>query len=253
MDIVFLLIVIAGAFIVPLFVRAVRRPRASAFGGISDWAPTLETVPRGLELFGFRNVIVPDERGTTEIDVIFVGNTGIFVIELKEYNAWIFGDEGDEKWTARYIDGSSHQFQNPLRQNFRHVMALVEQLRLPKDRFHSVIAFSGDCELKTPVPTNVFVGDYENYVRRTVGIRLTDAEVSRACEVLKVLKSRSSKAALKEHVEHLHDRLSSATTCPKCGGALVERRSTKSTSDGRPFLGCRSYPRCTYMRRIGAT
>lgn len=253
MDIVLLLAVIAGAFVVALFVRAPKHPRAPEFGGISDLAPTLETVPRGLKLFGFRNVIVPDERGTTEIDVIFVGNTGIFVIELKEYNAWIFGDEGDEKWTARYIDGSSHQFQNPLRQNFRHVMALVGQLRLPKDRFHSVVAFSGDCELKTPMPTNVFVGDHRNYVRQTDGIRLTDAEVSRVCEVLQVLKSRSSRAALEEHVGTLHDRFSSTTTCPKCGDALVERRSTKSTSDGRPFLGCRAFPKCTYTRRMDAT
>lgn len=101
------------------------------------------SVPRGLKLVEFRNVIVLDERGTTEIDAVFVGNAGVFVIEAKEYNAWIFGAEGDERWTARYIDGSTHQFQNPLRQNFRHVLALVARLRLPKDRFHSLVVFSG--------------------------------------------------------------------------------------------------------------
>lgn len=132
-------------------------------------------------------------------------------------------------------------------------MALVAQLRLPRDSFYSLVAFTGDCELKTPMPANVFVGDYENHVRRTGGIRLTDADVSRVCEVLQSLKSRSSKAALEKHVGDLHDRFSSTTTCPKCGGALVERRSTKSTSDGRPFLGCRAYPRCTYTRRIDAS
>jgi restriction system protein len=225
---------------------------ALLLGGASRHASGI-SVPRGLNLFGFRNVIVPDERGTTEIDAVFVGNTGIFVIEAKEYNAWIFGAEGDERWTARYIDGSTHQFQNPLRQNFRHVMALVARLRLPKDRFHSLVVFSGDCELKTPMPTNVLVGNCENYVRRMDGIRLTDVEVSSACEVLQALESRSSKAALEKHVGHLHARFSSTTTCPKCGGPLVERQSTKPTSDGRPFLGCRAFPRCTYTRRIDTT
>jgi hypothetical protein len=225
---------------------------ALLFGGASRHASGI-SVPRGLKLFEFRNVIVPDERGTTEIDAVFVGNTGIFVIEAKEYNAWIFGAESDERWTARYIDGSTHQFQNPLRQNFRHVMALVARLRLPKDRFHSLVVFSGDCELKTPMPTNVLVGNCENYVRRMDEIRLTDVEVSKACEVLQALKSGSSKTALEKHVGHLHARFSSTTTCPKCGDALVERRSTKSTSDGRPFLGCRAFPRCTYTRRIDAT
>src|SRR5262245_43696973 len=76
-------------------------------------------------LFEFRNVIVADERGTTEIDIIFVGNTGIFVIEQKEFSAWIFGSEDDEKWTARYANGSTYPFQNPLRQNYRHLMALA--------------------------------------------------------------------------------------------------------------------------------
>jgi len=211
------------------------------------------SVPRGLKLSAFRNVIVPDERGTTEIDAVFVGNTGIFVIEAKEYNAWIFGAEDDERWTARYIDGSTHQFQNPLRQNFRHVMALVARLRVPKDRFHSLVVFLGDCALKTPMPANVLVGGCENYVRRMDGIRLTDVEVSRACELLQALESESSKAALEKHVGHLHARFSSTTICPKCRGALVERRSTKPTSDGRPFLGCRAFPRCTYTRRIDPT
>ena len=248
-----LLVVLTTAGILIIFIAAMWHARASASRGISELAHALETVPRGLRLFEFRNVIVPDERGTTEIDVILVGNTGVFVIELKEYNAWIFGSEGDERWTARYVDGATHQFQNPLRQNFRHVMALAAQLGLPRDRFHSVVAFSGNCELKTPMPSNVLIGDYENHVQWTHGIRLTDDDVSRTCEVLRVLKSRSTEAAREEHVGRLHDRYSSTKTCPKCGAPLVERRSTKPTSDGEPFLGCRAFPRCTYTRKLTAT
>ncbi len=79
---VLLLLAIAGVVLALLFGGASRHT-----SGIS--------VPRGLKLVGFRNVIVPDERGTTEIDAVFVGNAGVFVIEAKEYNAWIFGAEGD--------------------------------------------------------------------------------------------------------------------------------------------------------------
>lgn len=240
-------LIAAGAF------RARRQARSNTPLGFFERAPQLRTSPRSLELFAFRNVIIPDERGTTEVDVILVGNTGVFVIEQKEYNAWIFGSEDDEKWTARYVDGSTHQMQNPLRQNYRHVMALAARLRLPQDMFHSLVAFSGDCKLMTPMPSNVLVGGYENRVRHTDGIRLTDADVSRVCEALRVLESRSTEAARDEHVERLHERFSSMTTCPQCGSPLVERRSTKPTSDGKPFLGCRAFPRCTYMRKINAT
>lgn len=229
-----------------------RAPQSRAFAKLLNWAPQLGTMPRSLTLFQFRSVIVPDERGTTEIDVILVGNAGVFVIELKKYNAWIFGSEDDDKWTARYVDGSSHQFQNPLRQNYRHVMALVSRLGLPRDKFHSLVAFSGDCEFKTPMPPYVLKGDYESVVRQTDGILLTDADVSKACEILRALESGSTAEAFDEHVERLHERFASTTTCPKCGSPLVERRSTKATSDGEPFLGCRAYPRCTYLRKLNA-
>jgi restriction system protein len=247
------LVTIVGGLLVARAFRARWRARSAAPLDLSEWAPKLKTIPRSLKLFEFRNVIIPDERGTTEIDVILVGNTGVFVIEQKEYNAWIFGSEDDDKWTARYVDGSTHRLQNPLRQNYRHVMALVAQLGLPRDKFHSLVAFSGDCELKTPMPSNVLVGDYENPVRSTEGIRLTDTDVSRVCEALRALESRSTEAARDEHVGRLQERFSSMTTCPKCGAPLVQRRSTKPTSDGEPFLGCRAYPRCTYTRKINAT
>jgi hypothetical protein len=240
-----LLIVVAT--LVLLIARAVRARRR-----LHAPAHRLETIPRGLKLFEFRNVIVPDERGTTEIDAILVGNTGVFVVEEKEYNAWIFGSEDDEVWTARYVNGSKHQFQNPLRQNYRHVMALVDRLGLHRGVFHSLVAFSGNCELRTPMPPNVLIGDYESRVRQTDGIRLTDADVSRVCGILRTLESASTEAARDEHVARLRERFSSTTTCPKCGEPLVERRSTKATSDGEPFLGCRSFPRCTYTRRINA-
>jgi len=122
----------------------------------------------------------------------------------------------------------------------------------PKDRFHSLVVFSGDCELKTPMPSNVLVGDYENRVRGTGGIRLTDTEVLRVCEALRALESASTEAARDEHVARLRERFSSTTTCPQCGAPLVERRSTKLTGDGEPFLGCRAFPRCTNTRKIKA-
>lgn len=75
-----LLIVLATiVLLVARSVRAKKRFRAPAH--------QLETMPRRFKLFEFRNVIVPDERGTTEIDVVLVGNTGVFAIELKTYNS----------------------------------------------------------------------------------------------------------------------------------------------------------------------
>lgn len=43
-----------------------------------------------------RNVYIPKDNGeTSEIDVMFITQKGIFVFESKNYSGWIFGEE---KW-----------------------------------------------------------------------------------------------------------------------------------------------------------
>jgi hypothetical protein len=221
------------------------RPSASERGFLS--------APRRFRFFVFTNVIIPDERGTTEVDVVVVGNSGVFVVEIKDFNAWIFGSEHDEKWTACYVDKSKHQFQNPLRQNFRHVKALQARTGLPSDVFHSIVAFTGDCELKTPMPSNVIVGGYRNFIENTQGVRLSDADAERVCRVLEELEAASTTDALDSHVADLRKRFSSSTTCPKCGARLVERRSRSAPNEEPAFLGCQSFPRCRYTRQLDAT
>src|SRR5262245_44060178 len=76
-------------------------------------------------------LIVPDERGTTEIDEVIVTPAGVFVVEKKDFSAWIYGNEKDEYWTAVYPNSEKHRFQNPIRQNYRHLKALESFLKLP--------------------------------------------------------------------------------------------------------------------------
>lgn len=46
------------------------------------------------------NVIIPSVDGkTAQIDHIVVSVYGIFVIETKNYNGWIFGSENSQNWT----------------------------------------------------------------------------------------------------------------------------------------------------------
>jgi len=248
-----LLVVAVIVAIVAFFVRA---HTASATGTSASLIPSWHSflsAPRRLRLFSFTNLIVPDARGTTEVDVIVVGNSGVFVVELKDFNAWIFGDEHEAQWTACYVDTSKHQFQNPLRQNFRHIKALQQRTGLPSDAFHSIVAFTGDCEFKTPMPSNVIVGGYRDLIERTQGIRLSDADVERVCRVLRELEAASTADARDSHIAALHERYSSSTTCPKCGSPLVERRSRTAPNSRATFLGCKSFPRCRYTRPLDIT
>jgi restriction system protein len=209
--------------------------------------------PRPTKYFEFQNVIVRDDRGSTEIDVVVVSNAGVFVIELKDFNAWVFGEEDAERWTACYLDKSRHPFQNPLRQNFRHIKALEARLRLNLNVFHSIVAFTGKCVLKTSLPDNVIVGGYRTFLERYTKVVLTDDDVRRICDILGSIEAASDNVALEQHVAELKERFGSDTVCPKCGSALVERRSKAEWNKGEPFLGCKGYPRCKFIKKLGAT
>lgn len=100
------------------------------------------------------NVTLSTADGTTQIDHIVVSRFGIFVVETKNMRGWIFGRENQPRWTQKFHK-TSFKFQNPLRQNYRHVKALEAALDVPAGAIHSVVAFVGDSRFKTPMPANV--------------------------------------------------------------------------------------------------
>jgi restriction system protein len=197
-------------------------------------------------------LIVPDERGTTEVDEVLVTPAGIFVIEKKDFGAWIFGSENDEHWTAVYRNGEKHQFQNPIRQNYRHIKALESYLGVPRSMLSSVVAFSRRSRFKTRLPSKVLVGDHVAFIRSDENIALNPEEFDAICSRLNVLDTSSDGAALDRHVQDLDARFESTTQCPKCGGRLVQRRSRKPGYEGNVFLGCSNFPSCRYIRNLDA-
>src|SRR6185503_2424889 len=60
------------------------------------------------------NVTLETENGTTQIDHILIADTGIFVIETKHYQGWIFGGPNQSQWT-QVIYKKKSKFQNPIR------------------------------------------------------------------------------------------------------------------------------------------
>lgn len=71
------------------------------------------------------NIYLPNGKGqTTEIDVIFLHETGVYVIESKNYSGWIFGNEKDMNWMQTFPNGKKYPFYNPIKQNAGHIRAL---------------------------------------------------------------------------------------------------------------------------------
>ncbi|MBV1710060.1 MAG: NERD domain-containing protein [Erysipelothrix sp.] len=91
------------------------------------------------------NLYIPTEDGTTEIDVLYISSSGIYVIESKNYSGWIFGDEKARNWTA-VIYKTKNKFLNPIWQNKKHIKYLSKVL--VDVQLRSLIVFSERCELK---------------------------------------------------------------------------------------------------------
>jgi len=95
-----------------------------------------------------RNVYIPKDNGeTSEIDVVYITQKGIFVFESKNYSGWIFGDEKGTYWTAMLPNRQKNRFYNPVKQNKTHIKWLHKYVGNDVPLF-SIIVFSERCELK---------------------------------------------------------------------------------------------------------
>ena len=213
----------------------------------------------------FNNITILDYEGkTTQIDHVVVSMYGIFVIETKCYKGWIFGDEKSHVWSQTLYSGrgwwsksEKHKFQNPIRQNWRHIYVLSEQLKMPRSYFHNIVVFAGDAEAKTKMPDYVMdVSDVARYIRsfkEPVISSLKRDMLAHALEVLAALVTSQEKSSHVKNLQRSHtlhvsvDEKAQVPKCPKCGSLMRRRQRRK---DGAPFYGCSRYPSCNGIINI---
>ena len=208
----------------------------------------LKTLPRD-QYTVINNVLIRKEKSSSQIDHVVVSIYGIFVIETKNYSGWIMGGERSAKWTKN-VYGHKYQFENPLIQNYGHVVALEKALGITDDKFFPIVVFSvrGDLKVKTSQPV-IYTFSLRRTIRKQTEVLFTQEEMIDIAGRLKNLNMDSFSA----HVEHNQeaaelkrtaDRKIAANICPRCGGQL-KLRSGKYGN----FYGCTNYPRCRFTKK----
>ena len=197
-----------------------------------------------------KNVTIPTEDGTTQIDHIIVSRFGVFVVETKNMKGWILGSAQQKTWTQQ-IYKSKHKFQNPLQQNYKHTKTLEAALGLTPDKLISVVVFVGDSAFKTQMPANVTsCGGYIRFIKSHATVVLSEAEVQ---QIIGQIAAGRLKPSIKTHVQHARhvkeivaakQAASTAKSCPKCGSVMVLRTSKKGPDAGIQFWGCSAFPKC---------
>ncbi len=169
------------------------------------------------------NVTLYTPDGTTQIDHVFLSPYGIFVLETKNMSDWIFGSEKQAQWTQKLYK-RSFKFQNPLRQNYKHLKALEATLDVSPEHQHSVITFVGGSTFKTEVPANVTQGiGFIRYIQSFPQAVFSEAEVGALLHALQTGRRAPTIATHREHVQNLKRRSdpTAKRQYPKCGSALL--------------------------------
>lgn len=194
-----------------------------------------------------KNVTLPTEEGSTQIDHIIVSIHGVFVVETKNLRGWIFGGRHHKTWTQR-IYRQSYKFQNPLHQNYKHTRVLADLLGLADHQLHSLIVFVGGCTFKTEMPENVTQGvGYIRFIQcKTVPV-LMGHEVQEIIDKIESGRLAASYKTHREHVRRVRQRVEAKQgdpTCPHCGGPMAIREAKTGPNKGGRFYGCNDFPKC---------
>lgn len=197
------------------------------------------------------DLFIRTTNGTSQIDNLVISIFGIFVIETKNYDGWIHGNEKSEYW-VQTIYSNKTQFRNPIKQNWSHIYALKEVLSEFRNiKYYPIVVFSGNAELKN-VYANVPV-IYRDQLKNTIiglsnKICLTFIQVNEIVEKLTELNIQDRNVK-REHLNNVkyqkykRIKIQRSLKCPKCGGDLVTRNGKYGN-----FFGCNNYPTCRYTR-----
>ena len=202
------------------------------------------------------------ENNTTQIDLLLIGERGIYVAEVKLYpDARIYGDGRKKEWYY-YRGGKKFVIYSPIMQNKNHIKYLKQFLShfgdipcfsvivLLCDDFKvdhinidlnnpDTVVLSGlpqlrkGMELIAKTKKSVFTEDKKqqiyDYIKKH---QYTEKE--------KRIEHKAQVIQLKERIDFQKDN----QICPYCKSPLVLRNSKYGQ-----FYGCSNYPKCKYIKK----
>lgn len=153
------------------------------------------------------NVYLPKENGeTTEIDLIYIHETGIYVIESKNYSGLIYGSEKNKFWTQVLNEKIENKFNNPIWQNNTHIKYLSKVLNMDEKYIKSIIVFSERCTLKNIEVTseNVKVINRNNLNKEIEKLINNSSKVFELEEIIKIYYELKPYTCISKEEEQRH-------------------------------------------------
>ena len=227
-------------------------------GSIGEWLAKFyaTTLPGALVL---HDVLIDGADGyTSQIDLVLVGNKGIYVIEIKMFgNAKIYGDANNAKWNY-YKSGKKHEIYSPLKQNQKHVNYLKTFLKEFGDVpcFSIVTMICDDFKISGKTREDTLICNsfpaMEKAIYKIAADKQETFDDARKREIFEFIQhnqhigkdariSHKQKViAYKENLEAMEKQ----NLCPYCKTELVLRNGKNGA-----FYGCKNFPACRYTHK----
>ena len=164
------------------------------------------------------NCYIPKPNGEyTEIDLMLLHESGIFIFESKNYSGWIFGAERNKYWTQTLPAGKrgieKHKFFNPIIQNQIHIKYLNLIIKQKLSDIYSYVIFSNRCSLKKIelISNNHFVihRDQVNIsVRRNIARSINKFSAEKIDSIYDMLYpfTQLDNTKKQEHIQNIRNR-----------------------------------------------
>lgn len=242
-----------GIFIVIFLISAliVDRNSSKIIGFAGEYCVQKELNKLPGEYLFLSDVMLEVDGKTTQIDHIVFSKYGIFVIETKQRNTYITGNEHDKYWIVK-AGRKKHYMYNPIHQNYGHKKAIEQILGLEDKQVIDIVCVSGQANLR--IKSNKVVR-VERLVDRILFEKEEKIEdyVSMAHRINAM--NIVDKKYRKQHIEDIKENINNNTEelrkevvmnrCPRCGNELVIRKGKTGE-----FVGCLSFPKCRYTKEI---
>ena len=122
----------------------------------------------------------------TQVDLLIITSTGVFMIEAKNWKNWVAGTYDDFFWYGRSRESKTLKVHNIVMQNLIHIRELRNILRVrgyEPPVFHNIVVFPDGTELRTECSEVINLSKLHrtmNKVQDTVDVK----ELTRNLEVV---------------------------------------------------------------------
>ena len=224
-------------------------------GSFGEWMAKVysKTLPGALVL---HDVLIDSSDGyTSQIDLVLIGNKGIYVVEMKMFEAAkIYGNLKNSKWNY-YKHGKKYEIYSPFQQNKKHVEYLKNFLKDFGDVpcFSIITMICDDFKISGEKGENTIICNSLPAMERGIyKIAEDKPEVFddiKKQEIFDYIKDNQyiGKEARKQHKQNVIsykenlEEMKTQKICPYCKTELVLRKGKNGE-----FYGCKNFPKCRY-------